>query len=166
MRRKRERDEGARGWRKLLKEDFDGDWICIVKILKYKLERTRKCIVGNNIIMDAKKVGAEIRKVEDLLGRLLDDPYHDEAFADFHRRHGKPKMVFNDASKEERAKNPHVGGSIEFLYRGKVATEEMHKEMRALYKIEAAMRQGDLREALKIIEVGLDGTGGLMSWWD
>ncbi|MBI3018684.1 MAG: hypothetical protein HYY61_02180 [Deltaproteobacteria bacterium] len=62
-------------YKKFLKNDHDWDGAYILRLLKYKLERTRKCIVSNHIIQSAPKKGRQIKVVEDLLDRVLKDKY-------------------------------------------------------------------------------------------
>lgn len=59
-------------WIPILWKDFDWDWVFIVEILCYKLERTRKCILENNVIQDAQKVHDEILEVELLLRKAIE----------------------------------------------------------------------------------------------
>ncbi|KKL15740.1 hypothetical protein LCGC14_2502550 [marine sediment metagenome] len=54
-----------------LRKDFDFDHHYILRLLKYKLQRTRKCIISNNIILAADQVGAEIKHAEDLLTKII-----------------------------------------------------------------------------------------------
>lgn len=46
-------DKKITEYKHILKEDEDWDWHHILKLLSYKLERTRKCILKNNINMTA-----------------------------------------------------------------------------------------------------------------
>lgn len=157
MNPKKRRERPSKTWPTILKDVCDSDWSAIVEVLRYQLERTRKRIVGNDIVMDAKKIGRDIKKAEDLLQRLLDDPYHDEAFAGFNKKHGKAKLVIVEPTPEEARENPKRGSKIEFLHRGKPATEAMMDERRELYKLEQKLQQDDLNEALRIIGEGLLG---------
>ena len=65
-------------YQEILKNDEDWDWAYILRLLKYKLERTRKCISANAIIRDAPKVARQIRQVEVLLGRVEEDKYFEQ----------------------------------------------------------------------------------------
>lgn len=59
----------------ILWDDFDWDWTYTLKMLKYKLERQRKCLKANNIIADADIVCKNIRIAEVLLERIIEDDY-------------------------------------------------------------------------------------------
>lgn len=54
--RKKEFEKKLSDYKKFLKNDHDWDWAYILRLLKYKLERTRKCIVSNHIIRSAPKI--------------------------------------------------------------------------------------------------------------
>lgn len=58
-------------WNKILWNEFDWDWVYIIELLCYKLERTRKCILSNNVIEDAQQVHDQILEVETLLREAL-----------------------------------------------------------------------------------------------
>lgn len=63
------------GWLPILWEDRDFDYAYILIILKYKLTRTRKCIVKNNIIENIEGLEEQIKKCEETLDRLIEDNY-------------------------------------------------------------------------------------------
>lgn len=152
-----------REWVKFLKEDRDFDWAYILRVLKYKLERTRKFIVekGNTEKKQAKATGRGIKEVETLIERVLEHDYQEDAFRDFYRHYGRPKMITIPATKEEQAKNPHLGGRLEFLYRnGKPATDAMRKESRRLYKVASKAQVDDLKKAFALI------VDRIFGWWD
>jgi hypothetical protein len=87
-------EKKLREYRAFLRDDYDWDWVYILRLLRYKLERTRKCIVANNLIVVTRRVAGEIREVERLLGRVIDDRYFDEVAKPFHRKYGHLKMLF------------------------------------------------------------------------
>ena len=62
---------------RLLWDDEDWDYHFVLKLLQYKLSRTRKCIVKNRLITDANRVGREIWIAEKLIQRILDNEYTD-----------------------------------------------------------------------------------------
>lgn len=64
-----------REWTSFLKDDQDCDWEFILRVLVYKLRRTREHIVEHAIIADYKQVAAEILSVEKLLKRVLTYDY-------------------------------------------------------------------------------------------
>lgn len=50
-----------------LRGDFDWDYSYILLLLQYKLKRTRKRILDNNIILRSEEVAAQIKHAEDLI---------------------------------------------------------------------------------------------------
>jgi hypothetical protein len=158
-RRQRAYERKVAEYAAFLKDDCDFDFVPILAILRYKIQRTEKHIRKHNIIADADKTCEGMRTVIDLLGRVVDDKYEEQALAPFRAKYGKPKMVIKKPSKPMR-NNPHAGSEIEFLYRGKPATPEMRKEMRRLLKQAGKRKVGDLRKALGIM------ADKVFEWWD
>ena len=78
-------------WIDFLRHDDDTSWSCIVSVLRYKLWRVRSQLVRNKILADYKKVSAEIRKVERLLGRIESNYYFEEAQRAAEKRYVKRK---------------------------------------------------------------------------
>ncbi len=80
-------------YEKILRHDEDWDWAYFLRLLQYKQERTRKCIIKNDVIVDAPKVARQIRSVEILLERVDKNNYHDEISKDFQKKYGKIRMI-------------------------------------------------------------------------
>lgn len=55
--------------------DYDWDYIYILKLLKIKLRRTRERIFKNALIGDYKKVVKQIKLAELLIDRIIEDDY-------------------------------------------------------------------------------------------
>lgn len=68
----------------ILWRDNDWEYTYIFILLQYKLARTRKCIVGNEIISERYKVAKQIRTCELLLDRLIKDEYCKDLFEEWH----------------------------------------------------------------------------------
>lgn len=79
-------------------------------MLKYKLERTRKCIVANGIISDAAKVANQIHAVEVLLSRVANERYYEEISKDFRKKYGRLRIITG------RKKRGSSAVSIHFKY--------------------------------------------------
>ncbi len=84
----------------VLWDDADWDYAHILKLLKYKLERTRKCIVKNDIIMEVDRVADEIRTAELLIERILHDDYFDHDDYAAHEKKWGP-LVFDPYMRHE-----------------------------------------------------------------
>lgn len=82
-----------------LRGDRDWDYSFILSLLKYKLSRTRKCIVKNQIIVRADEIGDEIKEVEDIISRLQNDAYCDDEYAKHHEYWGRTKIYTDDYNK-------------------------------------------------------------------
>lgn len=64
-------------WSKIIWQDRDWDWVYILIMLKFKLEKTRKCLL-NGLSVDAEDRAWEIEKCIYFLDRLIEDNYHEE----------------------------------------------------------------------------------------
>ena len=81
-----------REWKEFLKDDEDYDWSYILRVLRYKLERTRKCIVANDIVADVKKIERQIQEVEKLLKKVEEDKYLEEELKILEKKYGKRNL--------------------------------------------------------------------------
>jgi len=145
-----------REYRTFLRDDFDWDWTYILRLLTYKLERTRKCIVANNIIVAARRVAREIREVEQLLQRVIDDRYYNEIAKPFHRKYGRPKMVFGERDPRTKAR------AVTFTYARETPRTRagIHHEAHRLHKQAEKMQRDDLNRAFALMQERI------WSWWD
>lgn len=138
-----------------LKHDADYDGHFIVRLLRFKLERTRKCILDNNIIEDAAKVGREIQAVVTLLKRVEEDRYFEELHKPFFKKYGNPRMITG---------KPDGRGTVPVTVRYYKETPRNRKqrirESLRLAKKEEQMRREDLKKALRLIEKNI------WNWWD
>lgn len=76
-------------WIPILWRDEDWDFDYILRILRYKLSRTRETIISNNIIAEADQVAAEIRMAEQILERLEKNDYAEDLYAAIERDFGE-----------------------------------------------------------------------------
>ncbi|SRR5579862_2186341 len=143
-------------YREFLVEDYDFDWVYILKLLIFKLSRTRKHIVGHSIITDAKKVGNQIKQVEDLLDRVVKNKYYEVISKDHKKKYGEINLLCG----KDESKN---SGTIDFSY-PKVKTEKDNdkaiKESEYLFIKAYKMQREDLKKALDLMYENLFG------WWD
>jgi hypothetical protein len=137
-----------------LLDDGDYDWGSTLRMLRFKLERMRDHVLEHKMFVGYEKIAAEIDNAVKMLRRIEDDPYHDEVFAKFYKKHGgRPELIFGE-------KNEDGNYPAEFIYaNGKPATEAMSKEQRKLFKLEARTRHGEVKAAFKYIGENL------MRWW-
>ena len=78
-------------WTAFLKDDYDFDYAGILRVLLYKLKRTRECIIKNNVICkkSISEIKHEISEVERLLQRVYNDDYYDKYDRELNKRFGR-----------------------------------------------------------------------------
>jgi len=74
---------------RLLWNDFDWDYSYILILLQYKLKRTRKRILDNNIILRAEEIAAQIKHAEDLIQKWYDDDFCKDLYEAHDKKWGK-----------------------------------------------------------------------------
>jgi hypothetical protein len=153
---RREYEAKLRDYRQFLRSDADYDSHFIIRLLRYKLQRTRDHLLEHNISMDAKKCAKEIKAVVDLLLRIENDVYHDELFRPFYKKYGRPRFI--------RQKGSDKNGSVGFLIKYAKETDRNRSAIRReshriMMKIDT-LRQRDLNKALFLI------SKNIWKWWD
>lgn len=73
----------------LLWQDEDWDFAYILRMLQYKLQRTRNAIESNDIVESAPEISEQIRIAEDAIERLLVDDYAPELCAAIEQKYGE-----------------------------------------------------------------------------
>lgn len=139
--------------------DYDWDYVYILKILQYKLKRTRKAIGTNQIIKTADLVAAEIKHAEDILEHLINDDFLEELNKAHEEKWGKVKI--------DDKEPVNIGGKTYYtmkMYREKATTkklqEQEHKEtMYILNKQEEAKNKAK-KQLFDFIANRIEG------WWD
>jgi hypothetical protein len=149
-RRRLENRRRMREWKAFLKEDADWDYDYILRTFEYKLARTRKCILANNIIEGAQKVADEIAEVEALLRKVIEDNYFEEVTEEFQNKHGELKM---DVGKDGYCK-------FGFSKRSQEESDALREEWHSYHDKAHAAREEDLRKAFDLMATRIWG------WWD
>jgi hypothetical protein len=149
-------DKKIKEYKRFLKEDEDWDWAYIIRILKYKLERTRKCIISNNIISNSKQIAREIKEVEILLDRVEKDNYLRDLSKEFHKKYGNLKMI---SKKSEVGKNL---SEVTFEYTKETPQnrKQIRSEHHKLFIKAKKMQQDDLKKAFALMHKNI------WNWWD
>lgn len=146
-------------WEKILKSDEDYDYYFILRILQYKLSRTRRCILENNIIADSKKVGREIREVEKLLEKVLKDKYDDDALKPLIAKYGPRRLRFKSIPiPGKNLSECKVSSAWDKLPTAQ--KNRAHRELRSAWQKANTRRLNDLRKAFDLIHKNIWG------WWD
>ena len=140
----------------MLRDDEDWDWAFIIKVLQYKLKRTRLCIESNNIVASSTKIAKQIKEVGDLFGAVLDNKYYRELGKKFRRKHGSGKFVYD--KKEPGTQS--VGVSVRFRGETKGNQDKIHREFRRLHDQADRKLERDLGRAFALMENNIRG------WWD
>ena len=142
----------------LLWNDRDYDYNYILLMLKYKISRTRKCILTNDIIVNNKKYAKQMKVVEDIIDRITESPYHDEAFVEMEAKWGKniwfeQSRLFHDCKHSVRMMSRYEkeNGSNKKLVR---------RDVVKAYKKETRLEQKDWNKLWKLLNKNL------RFWWD
>jgi hypothetical protein len=154
--KKRRLERKLKEYKSVLSKDEDWDWTYILSLLKYKLERTRKCISSNKIIKDAPKVSGQIREVENLLNRVIEDRYFDEISKDFRKKYGHLKMISQKPIPGQLATTV----TFKFTKETPQNAKRIHSLHHRLYLKAQKMQKDDLREAFNLMHKNIWG------WWD
>ena len=126
-------------WKKFLKDDADWDWGYILRVLAYKIARTRKCMANGledkNTLNPKLKV---MRDIEALLEKVALDDYE------------------NDKEIRKYFSSDKVLSKFSWINNKKIRKNDMR---RALNRA-AAERDIDLRQAFDLIATHI------YEWWD
>ena len=142
-------------YKKFLKEDKDWDWYYIIRLLGYKLKRTRECIRNNNFI-DSRKIEKEMLEVEKLLVDINNDNYFHLISREFYKKYGNSKMIIED-------KNYTNGFSpITIKYQKETARNrnKIGEELVFLSIMSEHMKQADIEKAFSLM------AKNIQNWWD
>jgi hypothetical protein len=152
---KQEFKKRLREYTPILKEDQDYDYHFVLKMLRYKLERTRKHILDHGIIMDAKLVGKEIQEVIKLLERVEQDKYQQEFMKPIDKKYGRSKMVFGKPDE-------NGSSSLSFKYKNDTPAKEKARTLasRKAYAAADQARKSDLEKAFALM------AKNIWKWWD
>ena len=144
-------------YREFIKENYDWDYDYIFQLLKFKLEMVRKTIVKNNIVVKEYRdqISKEIKGVEDLLQKVINDNYYTELLDEFTKKYGKieHKLVEIEKSKNYRMETNYSNIPKEKL---KKAKKEYHK----IHDKAFQMRKKDLKKAFDLM------VENIWNWWD
>jgi hypothetical protein len=83
-------------------DDRDFDEAFILRLLQFKIKRTREHITGHNFIADAPRIARQMRVAESLLNRIQQDSYCEAEWAEHYKKwpHGEG-YDFNNKAPEE-----------------------------------------------------------------
>lgn len=152
--RKKEFERKFREYKKFLRDDEDFDYHYIIRLLRFKLERTRDHIVKYNVIA-TKDIIKQIEQVIYLLKRVENENevYDKEIFGEFEKKYGQ-LLIKSIPIDETRS---------EIIFRYEKETNEnsaqIYREIKKLRTREVSAKHKDLDKALKLISKHIWG------WW-
>ncbi len=143
-------------WFPVIWKDRDWDHCFLYMILKYKLERMEKAFHSNKAMgLCSNKEAKKMRLCINLLKRLIEDEYNENASIEYHKKWGRPK--FNWIPVDDEC------SSLEITHE-KVKTEEdkiqEKKEFHRICDHEKNMRKQDIEYLFKYMSKHIEG------WWD
>jgi len=141
----------------VLWNDFDYDYMFIMKILKYKIERTRKCLDKNKLFVGYEEAVEKMRKAEQLLQQYINHEFVEDLYKAHKEKWGKRKIKFEPIIDKE-------GSSYITFYTEKAITPEQIKQEREEYHNilrEEEKRKNEVKDELfNLIRDNIE------SWWD
>jgi len=144
---------------KVLADDIDGDYDGLIRLIRHKISRMRKCIVGNDIVADAEEIGRQMQEVEDALGRLDDDEYFFKPLTALHKKYGV-KYAWIRGDKGKNGDRFSTLGLVPIKKGTKFDERKYRAEFRKLADRADKERQRDLDIAFDGIKKNIEG------WWD
>lgn len=108
---------------KVLWNDYEFDYSSILRLLQYKISRTRKCIRKNNIILRSEEVCAQMLHAEELIRKIREDDFLAELDDAHEEKWGPIIQMFS----EEKTKQ---GYSTLDIVRAKTNTEALKRQER------------------------------------
>lgn len=137
--------------------DFDWDYSYILKLLQYKIRRTRERIVDNDLVMSVDLYAAQMKHAEALIDRYFDDNFCEELYTAHEEKWGKSKMEFTPVP------NSNGLSTMDMRY-PKATTEEetdqADKERIEIYQKHEEERQKCLDEIFSHIRKHIE------LWWE
>lgn len=150
-------DKKLREYKKYFIEsnDAEWDWVYILSLFSYKLQRVAKFMETEANTLSAPKKAKELRKVSELFEKVIEFDYEDKYHKEMDAKYGKLKI-----------RTKKIKGSDLTQWLGSRAketpenTKQISKETIAGLRKADRDRQRDLDKALKLISKNLFG------WWD
>lgn len=141
----------------VLWNDYDFDHIYILKLLRYKLKRTRERIEKDNILVATNRISKQIKYAEFLIDRIENNDYFPEEYKKLEEKWGAAEMVFTPC--EDR---PGFS-KLDFVHE-KCKTEEENEqagdEFHAFYKRQDEESERDYDRLFRHLRKYIQ------RWWD
>lgn len=144
----------------VLSEDEDWDYYFILKILTYKLKRTRDCIVKNNLIEDAEKISNQILQAEQLFTNVMEDKYDEKYYDELEKKYGKLLHEILPLKSNKNGKIDYYEMKIHREHETPKNSDQIHKESMMAYNKAQKEKSNDLKKAFDIMHKHM------FEWWD
>lgn len=146
-------------WFPILWEDYDWDYVFLLDIMIFKLDKMAKHHEKNGMVVGSPFYAKQIAECARLLKRVKEDNYRDEIKEQlkFHEKYGELEVEINER---------RPGGRFQFSYQkgGVLLPEKLQQEAKEqsfnIHKLAEEQKEKELSKALKIIN------RKLFEWWD
>lgn len=147
---------------RILWRDYDWDYGYILVLLKYKLQRTRKRITKDNLVLKTPLIANEILHVEKLIEKFMEHDFCAEEFEMHDKKWGKLEIDSTPVDDDTQSAKPKLYKAI--FSRSNVKTvedeEQEEKEFRALMDKQEREKQECWNEIFDTMKKYMQG------WWD
>lgn len=146
-------------WFPVIWQDRDWDHYFLYVILHHKLKYMEKVFLSDDChVMSAKQTAAQIKICINLLDRLIEDEYHENASIDYYKKWGKPKFNWIEIPDNENGCS-----MLEITHKNVRTNKDRKQEKKEFHRIcdhERNMKKQDLHYLFNYIAKHIQG------WWD
>lgn len=141
---------------RFLKKNPDWDYSAILDLLRFKLKMVRTCIKTNKIIVRKQiaQISLQIKEVEALIQRVMDDQYYSELMVEYEKKYGKVKYTF---VKIEGSKSKLL--EIKYLVPDELKEEAKEAHYQTILR-STELQKADLKKAFDLM------AENIWNWWD
>ena len=145
---------------KLLWNDFDWDFTFILILLQYKIKRTRNNIGKYGIHEGKEKDCMQMKEIEDLLTRMIDDEWYGEtAFKEFNSKWGELRM-YTPIGEDRKSSSMMLPLILKHDNENTENSKEHDRELLKCSKREETLRQQDYKKCFNLL------AKNIRNWWD
>lgn len=138
-----------------LEKNHEWDYVYIVDLLRFKLRMTRKLFEkeGHSVPERKNEIVSQIREVEQLLRKVIDDEYYKPFRKEIEAKYGKSKLKFG------KIKNGVGKLTVKWDLPEEKQEEAINEQLR-LGELATQMRKDDLKKAFDLM------SENIWNWWD
>lgn len=141
---------------KFLWNDFDFDWIYLLKLMRFKLNRMAKAM-DDGITVSAPRHADEIRHAIAVIDRIINDDYSEFGYKKLEEKYGKTNWQFIPI---ENSMNSELLIERERAKKGTPEYEEERKETMKIVTHAERQRKADIKYLFEYTAKHIQG------WWD